>query len=111
MQHRPQQADGNRFNLERAELVSDRDNGLVVERMPDLAGRQNSLRNLERQRARDIGLGIGHLMIKWLKSAAFAKDKDVGMAFGDQQRRLGRALGHDRVDCMRGAVNESAATT
>ena len=34
MQHRPQQADGNRFNLERAELVSDRDNGLVVELMP-----------------------------------------------------------------------------
>ena len=31
-------------------------------------------------------------MIEWLEAPAFAKHKDVGVAFRDQQRRLGRRL-------------------
>jgi hypothetical protein len=50
-------------------------------------------------------------MIEWLEPAALAKDKDVRMSFGDQQRGPGSALGDDRVDRMRGAVNEGAAAT
>ena len=65
-----------------------------------------ALGHLEGQRPRDIGLGIGDGEVERLGTPALADDEDVGMAFGGEERRPGRAAGQDGVDGPGRAVDE-----
>ena len=58
----------------------------LVERLDDLAAGADPLGDLEGQRARHVGLGIGHGEVEGLDPAAFADHQDVGMALGGQER-------------------------
>ena len=71
LQHGPKQADTDSLDPFLHEMLDCGDNGLLVQRLHDLTGGIDSLRNLEGQAARYIGVRKGDGIIEWLYPPAF----------------------------------------
>lgn len=106
---RPQQTDRNRLDSAGRHLTEQCDDFRFVERNARRTVAQNALGDLERQRLRHKGRRIRHGEIERVLPSALAKDQGVGMPGGRQKGGARRSSRHDRIDRMRGAVNEDVA--
>jgi hypothetical protein len=106
---RPKQTDCDGLDFELAHRIDDRQDGSVVDGAPLGAVRQDTTRNFERERPRDVGIGKRNGEIEGLRPPAFAQDEDVAVPLGRQEGCLGSPSGDDRIDGVGGAVDEQAA--
>ena len=106
---RPEQADGDRIDLEGAQSLEDGNYASLVERRLDRAVGHHALGHLEGQTLGHVGLGIGNGEVEDIAPPALAKDQDVGMAARDEECRSRRVAGQDRVNRMGRAVDQQLA--
>ena len=104
--HRPQQADADGFDLQGFQPRDRGEHGRLVERLHHEALGINPLGHLKGQPPRHVGLGIGHAEVEGLHAPALTHDEGVGMPFGRQEGGSGRVAREDSVDGPRGAVHE-----
>ena len=106
---RPEQADGDRLDLPVLQLVDDGDDGRLVERLGHGAVVGHALGHLVGERARHVGLGVGHGEVEGLDAPALAKHQNVRVPPGGEEGGARGVAGHDRVDRVRGAVDQHLA--
>ena len=83
---RPEQADGDGLDLQRPQPLERGDDAGLVQGAAHAAIGHDPLVDLEGQPPGDVGLGVGHGEVEDIAAPALAKDQDVRVALGDQER-------------------------
>src|ERR1700760_1252491 len=89
-----------------ADAAQQLDGGILVERLHDLALTADPLGDLERQRARDVRVGIAVAPVERFGAPALAQQQHVGVPARAEQRGARGRLRQDRVDRTRRAMDE-----
>ena len=106
---RPEEVDADRLDLPLLEILDDLDHAALVQRPGHGAVIGHALRHLVGERARHVGLGVGHGEVEGLGAAALAEHQHVRVAPGGEKGGPCGVAGDDRVNRMGGAVDQHLA--
>ena len=106
VRNRPDEADGDRLDIQLAGLAHERPRALPIEGAVDPSLRIDPPRHLEGQAPWDVGLGIALVEVEGVRLTAFAEGEDVGEACRREERGAGGLALQDRVRRAGRAVDE-----
>jgi hypothetical protein len=106
----PEQAHANRLDAPLDELGHDVLERRRVQRAHDLPAVVHALVDLERERTRDIRIGVFAGVLERELAPAHAEDEHVRVARRREERRPGRGVRQDRVGRTRSPVDDRIAT-
>ena len=106
---RPEKTDRDGLYLELLQPPEDPDCGVLIQRLYDPSVRPHPLRQLERQRPRNIGFREGDHKVEGLDAAPFAEDQDIGVPSGGQKSGLRRVPGDNGIDGVSGPMDEDVS--